>query len=64
MAQGRMNDVRRAAGELGLSVACLRKWIAERRISYVRLGRAIRISSEEIERLLAEGLVPARKGRR
>lgn len=30
----------------------------------VRLGRAIRIPSEEIERLLAEGLVPARKGRR
>lgn len=61
MAQGRMNDVRQAAAELGLSVACVRKWIASRRIGYVRLGRAIRIPSAEIERLLAEGAVPARR---
>ncbi len=64
MAQGRMNDVRQAAAELGLSVACVRKWIAERRIGIVRLGRAVRIPQTEIERLIEEGRVPARNERR
>jgi excisionase family DNA binding protein len=59
----RMKNVSEAASELGLSVACLRRWIAERRIGYVRLGRAIRISSAEIERMMAEGAVPARERR-
>jgi len=57
----RMNNVSEAASELGLSVACLRRWIAERRIGYVRLGRAIRITGAEIERIMAEGTVPARE---
>jgi excisionase family DNA binding protein len=58
--QPRMVDVKHAAEELGLSVACVRKWIAERRIQYVRLGRAIRVPCAEIERLISEGTIPAR----
>jgi excisionase family DNA binding protein len=55
-----MNTVREAADKTGLSQACLRRWIAERRIGFVRLGRAIRITSAELERIIAEGAVPAR----
>jgi len=56
-----MNTVREAANKTGLSQACLRRWIAERRIGYVRLGRAIRITSVEIDRIIAKGVVPARE---
>jgi excisionase family DNA binding protein len=56
-----MNTVRQAAEKTGLSQACWRRWIAERRVSYVRLGRAIRIAQAEIERIIAAGTVPARE---
>ena len=55
-----MNTVKEAANKTGLSQACLRRWIAERRIGYVRLGRAIRITNSEIERIVIAGTVPAR----
>jgi excisionase family DNA binding protein len=51
-----------AAERLALSQKCLRDWIAERRISSVRLGRAVRIPVSEIDRLLEEGTTPARRG--
>ena len=61
-----MNDfskpltVRQAAIELNLSEPTIRAWLWRRKISYVRLGRAIRIPTSEVERLLQEGTVPAR----
>ena len=51
--------VKEAATRLGLSVACIRAWIARRRIVIVRLGRAVRVPEDEIRRLIAEGTVPA-----
>ena len=48
-----------AAEELGLSPATIRAWIRQRRIGYVRLGRAVRIPSSEIHRLVERGTVPA-----
>jgi excisionase family DNA binding protein len=51
--------VRAAADELGLSPATLRAWIRQRRIGYVRLGRAVRIPANEIRRLVERGTVPA-----
>ena len=55
--------VREAADVLNLSQACIRSWLANRRLGFVRLGRAIRIPETEIERLLAQGMNPA-AGRR
>ena len=55
--------IKEASAQLGLSVACLRSWISQRRIGIVRLGRAVRIPLEEVERLIAEGTVPAREQR-
>ncbi len=55
--------VEQAAGELNLSRATIRAWIAQRRLGHVRLGRAIRIPVEEIRRVLETGYVPPdRKG--
>jgi excisionase family DNA binding protein len=59
-----VGDVRRgprtvvqAAAELGLSPHTVRAWIATGRMEHHRLGRAIRISSAEIERMLDESRV-------
>jgi excisionase family DNA binding protein len=49
-----------AADELGVAVVTLRAWAAQRRISVVRLGRAVRIPYSEIERLVQRGTIPAR----
>ena len=52
-----------AAEHTGLKVPTWRKWIAERRVTVVRLGRSVRIPIEEIERLLNENVVPRREVR-
>jgi excisionase family DNA binding protein len=54
----RPRTVREAADELGLSVHTVRAWVARRRIAHIRLGRAVRISAAEIERVLSDGTVP------
>ncbi len=54
--------VEQAAAELNLSRATIRSWIAQRRLGHVRLGRAIRIPVDEIQRVMETGYVPpARK---
>jgi excisionase family DNA binding protein len=55
--------VQEAATSLGLSVHTIRAWIAQRKIGYIRLGRAVRISPSEIERILRESTVPAAANR-
>ncbi len=60
---GRPLTVRETAGALGLSESTIRSWLAQRRLGFVRLGRAIRIPVEEIDRVLAEGAVPAKERR-
>ncbi len=56
-------SVREVAGALGLSESTIRSWLAQRRLGFVRLGRAIRIPVEEIDRVLAQGAVPAKERR-
>jgi excisionase family DNA binding protein len=53
--------VRQAAQELNVSIHTIRAWMAQRRLGYVRLGRAVRIPETEIRRLLERGTVPARR---
>ena len=50
--------VEQAAAELNLSRATIRAWIAQRKLGHVRLGRAIRIPADEIQRVLRTGYVP------
>jgi excisionase family DNA binding protein len=51
--------VSETAAALNLSVHTIRAWIATRKIAHVRLGRAIRVPSAEVRRLVDEGLIPA-----
>jgi excisionase family DNA binding protein len=51
--------VRECAVELNVSPFTVRSWIGQRRLGFVRLGRAVRIPVDEIRRLIREGTVPA-----
>jgi excisionase family DNA binding protein len=51
--------VARAAAELGIAPVTVRAWVARRRIGVVRLGRAVRIPSAEVTRLIERGYTPA-----
>jgi len=57
----RLLSVPEFAEGLGITVACVRRWLLERKIAHVKLGRLVRIPSGELERLVAEGLHPARR---
>jgi len=52
-----------AAERLGLKVSTLRFWIWQRRIKFVRVGRAIRIADQTVDELITRGTVPARRDR-
>jgi excisionase family DNA binding protein len=56
---GQPRTVRQAAAKLNAAQGTIRSWIASRRIGFVRLGRAVRVPSTEIQRLLEAGYVPA-----
>ena len=53
--------VSEAAQRLSLSPWTLRGWIFRRKIDAVRLGSAVRIPEETIQRLIQEGFRPADK---
>jgi len=48
-----------AARLLGLQPSTLRRWIYERRLSYVKLGRRVLFRKEVIEQLIRESEKPA-----
>jgi len=56
-------SVQEFAEALNITVACVRRWILERRVATVKLGRLIRIPASEVERLVESGLRPARPAR-
>jgi len=59
-----MLTAKQAAGRLGVTEAAIRRWLLERRIASVKVGRRlIRIPSSEITRILDAGLRPVRPSR-
>jgi excisionase family DNA binding protein len=65
MSKSRPLTIREAAEALNLSQPTIRAWIARRRIGFIRIGgRSIRVPTSEIDRLLSEGMVPAREHHR
>lgn len=56
-------SVPQVAERLSVTPACIRRWILERRVATIKLGRLIRIPTSEVERLLRDGLRPARPAR-
>ncbi len=65
MTQQRLLRVSEAAELLAVRESTVRAWLLKRRLGKVRVGRrAVRIPFTEIDRLIAEGSVPARAERR
>jgi excisionase family DNA binding protein len=59
-----MLTVDEAAWELGLKASTIRAWLLRRKnISFVKVGRCVRIPRSEVERLIRENTVRAREVR-
>ncbi|MGD0009344.1 MAG: helix-turn-helix domain-containing protein [Terriglobia bacterium] len=59
----RLLSVPQFAVPLGVTQACVRRWLLERRITFTKIGRLVRIPASEVDRLIAEGLHPAKPRR-
>jgi excisionase family DNA binding protein len=51
------------AAALGVTIACIRRWLLERKIACVKIGRLVRIPADELDRIVAEGYRPAKPRR-
>ena len=51
------------ATALSVTIACVRRWIIEKRVAVVKLGRLVRIPQTEVDRLIADGFRPAENQR-
>ena len=54
-----LNRVPEVAEKLGISEKTVWAWIGARRLSVHRIGRSVRVSDREIERILSVGYSPA-----
>ena len=63
--QRRLLRVEEVAALLAIKPSTVRAWLLARRIGKVQVGRrAIRIPMLEVERIISEGMIPAREPRR
>ena len=53
--------VSEAAKKLGVQESTLRAWVLRRRIAHLKIGRSVRIEEKELDRLLVQCRVPAKK---
>jgi len=61
--KSKLNTLPQTAEQLGVTVNCLRGWIYRRSIPYAKIGRAVRISDETIQRIIDRGTMPALEDR-
>jgi excisionase family DNA binding protein len=47
------------ARALGVTNAAVRRWLLERKLSSVKVGRLVRLPESELDRLISEGFRPA-----
>ena len=60
---GRLLTVKEASNLLALREGTVRLWLGQRRLPFVRCGRAIRIPSEAVEEFIQRNTIPARERR-
>jgi excisionase family DNA binding protein len=53
--------VKEAEERLNRKAVTIRKWVAQRRLTVVRLNRSILIPEREIDRIITESTIPARQ---
>jgi excisionase family DNA binding protein len=47
------------AAALRVKPSCVRRWVGESKITFVHVGRLVRIPASEIERIISHGTHPA-----
>jgi len=57
--EAKLLSVPEFAKALSVTPACVRRWLLQRKIAKVKLGRLVRIPGTEVNRLIARGLQPA-----
>jgi excisionase family DNA binding protein len=60
---GNLLRIAQVAERLSLKPSTIRAWVLLRKIAYVKIGGAVRISEAEVERIIRDGMVPARPDR-
>jgi excisionase family DNA binding protein len=61
---GEFLRVEEFAARLNIKPSTARAWLLRRRIAKIRVGsRAVRIPASEVDRILSEGMIPARENR-
>jgi len=55
----KLRSLPEAAERLGVSVKCLRGWVWQRKIQFVKIGRCVRISDQAIDQIIDRGTRPA-----
>jgi excisionase family DNA binding protein len=53
--------VKQAAEQWNISERTVRDWIYLRKVTFIRVGRCIRIPQSEIDKVLEQGTIPARR---
>ena len=54
-----MLTVTEAAAALGIKESTVRAWVSKRKITYVKLGRLVRIPAKEIRMLIERATIPS-----
>ena len=47
------------AAALRVKPSCVRRWVGESKITFVHVGRLVRIPASEVERIISLGMHPA-----
>ena len=47
------------AAALRVKPSCVRRWIGESKVTFVHVGRLVRIPASEVERIISAGTHPA-----
>ncbi|PYU28496.1 MAG: DNA-binding protein [Acidobacteria bacterium] len=56
--ENRLLKAEEFAAALNIKSSCVRRWILERRIVTVKVGRLVRIPAAEIDKIIRAGLRP------
>ena len=54
-------DVEEAATFCHIKVSTIRSWILKSRVPYVKLGRRVFLRRQDLDQLISESVIPARK---
>jgi len=59
----RLLTLKETSERLGLKLSTMRFWVWQQRIETVRVGRAVRIREDTVNRIIEQGTIPARAAR-